>query len=252
MAARRSRLRSRDAAEAGCHGARRIAGSSRTPSAGLDRGVCSSSAAKKRSGSTPFALFVALKERHGGRAWWDWPAERSAATMPAVPISWRANLAEPIELHKFRQFLFFGQWRQLRRVCPPARHPPHRRHADLRLQRLGRCLVAARTVSARRRPAADVRRRRAARLFFRDRPALGQSAVRLGASTARPAIAWWIEPAASTLAAGRSGAARSFSRLRGLLGRAGRQPDGRARLVGARPGRRAVQRARSGAGRRCR
>jgi 4-alpha-glucanotransferase len=60
----------------------------------------------------PFALFTALKERNGGAAWWEWPREhRSYEAMAAGKSS---ELAEPMELCKFRQFLFFRQWRELR------------------------------------------------------------------------------------------------------------------------------------------
>jgi 4-alpha-glucanotransferase len=60
-----------------------------------------------------YALFLALKEKNGGVAWWDWPAEQrlyGARKMAAMA----RELARSIELIKFRQFLFFEQWRALR------------------------------------------------------------------------------------------------------------------------------------------
>jgi 4-alpha-glucanotransferase len=61
----------------------------------------------------PFALFVALKDRHGGAAWWDWPQSHRWHD-PAKLETVERELAEPIALCKFRQFLFFRQWHRLR------------------------------------------------------------------------------------------------------------------------------------------
>jgi 4-alpha-glucanotransferase len=62
---------------------------------------------------TPFALFVALKERHGGKPWWEWPAEQQQYDLEELAHVER-ELAGQIDLHKFRQFLFFRQWQVLR------------------------------------------------------------------------------------------------------------------------------------------
>jgi 4-alpha-glucanotransferase len=59
-----------------------------------------------------FALFVALKERHGGGAWWDWPADDQKNELAAATKL--AELEPAIELCKFRQYCFFRQWQQLR------------------------------------------------------------------------------------------------------------------------------------------
>jgi 4-alpha-glucanotransferase len=59
-----------------------------------------------------FALFMALKDRNGGRAWWEWPAEEQR--YESVAAKKTGDLEEAIELCKFRQFLFFRQWRQVR------------------------------------------------------------------------------------------------------------------------------------------
>lgn len=60
-----------------------------------------------------YALFMALKEAHGGGHWDQWPADlrhrRSAALDRA-----RAALAGEVEGAAFRQFLFFDQWARLR------------------------------------------------------------------------------------------------------------------------------------------
>jgi 4-alpha-glucanotransferase len=60
-----------------------------------------------------FATYIALKERHGGVSWLDWPAEHRQRD-PAGIAKAAHDLGSQIELHKFRQFLFFHQWRQLR------------------------------------------------------------------------------------------------------------------------------------------
>jgi 4-alpha-glucanotransferase len=60
----------------------------------------------------PFALFVTLKERHGGMPWWEWPTRDRRYEAAAEKRA--RELAEPMELCKFRQFVFFRQWQQLR------------------------------------------------------------------------------------------------------------------------------------------
>lgn len=61
----------------------------------------------------PFAQFLALKERHGGVAWWDWPAAHREFGSTQVTQAGR-ELEPAMELHKFRQFVFFRQWGELR------------------------------------------------------------------------------------------------------------------------------------------
>ena len=60
-----------------------------------------------------FALFMALKEAHGGVSWHDWP-EALVLRKPDALQQARQELAEPMQLHRFRQFLFYGQWRALK------------------------------------------------------------------------------------------------------------------------------------------
>ncbi len=60
-----------------------------------------------------FALFVALKEQHGGVAWNKWePGARDRD--PGALAEWRERLAAPVAAQKFLQFAFFEQWRELR------------------------------------------------------------------------------------------------------------------------------------------
>lgn len=60
-----------------------------------------------------FSLFVALKEAYGGGSWFDWP-EEFVFRRPAALERARRELAEAIELHRFRQFLFYHQWGALK------------------------------------------------------------------------------------------------------------------------------------------
>lgn len=60
-----------------------------------------------------YAYFRALKDHFAGAAWWEWPARlrdhRLAARSPL-----RARLAAAIQACQFGQYLFFGQWAQVR------------------------------------------------------------------------------------------------------------------------------------------
>lgn len=60
-----------------------------------------------------YALFIALKEKHGGVAWWEWPHEDRIFDQAKAERLGRLLTAE-IELGKFRQYLFFRQWNRLR------------------------------------------------------------------------------------------------------------------------------------------
>lgn len=61
-----------------------------------------------------FALFMALKDAHGGAAWTDWP-ESLRKREPAALTAAREQYSEAIRRQEFRQFLFFRQWNALRR-----------------------------------------------------------------------------------------------------------------------------------------
>lgn len=60
-----------------------------------------------------YALFVALRDAHGGRCWTTWPRDL-ARRRPDALRSARRELAEAIERQAFAQFLFFRQLEQLR------------------------------------------------------------------------------------------------------------------------------------------
>jgi 4-alpha-glucanotransferase len=60
-----------------------------------------------------FALFMALKDAHGGAPWHTWePLLRDR--QPQALDEVRRQYAGPIDQHIFRQFLFFRQWERLR------------------------------------------------------------------------------------------------------------------------------------------
>jgi 4-alpha-glucanotransferase len=63
-----------------------------------------------------YALFMALKDAHGGAAWTTW--ERGAAFRePAALARWREQLAPTIERYRIEQYLFFSQFNALRAAC---------------------------------------------------------------------------------------------------------------------------------------
>ena len=56
-----------------------------------------------------FALFMALKDAHGGAVWNTWE-EDIARREPEALRRWRGRLAEAVFSHQCLQFLFFRQW----------------------------------------------------------------------------------------------------------------------------------------------
>ncbi len=72
--------------------------------------------AKQAGWLEDFALFMALKEAHGGAPWTAW--ETGAARRdPDALATWSARLAEDVEHVRREQFLFFSQFGALRRAC---------------------------------------------------------------------------------------------------------------------------------------
>ena len=60
-----------------------------------------------------WALFSALKERHGGREWQRWDPELRARRREALEKA-AVELEEEIAYHRYLQFLFFRQWDRVR------------------------------------------------------------------------------------------------------------------------------------------
>jgi 4-alpha-glucanotransferase len=63
-----------------------------------------------------FSLFMALKAAHGGSAWPRWEAG-AARREPGAVARWRKEAAHAVASQKFRQYLFFRQWADLREYC---------------------------------------------------------------------------------------------------------------------------------------
>jgi 4-alpha-glucanotransferase len=83
------------------------------PRRALPYGDIASFRAENAAWLTSFSLFSALKDRFDGRPWWEWPAEvRSFGA--AAKSALRREVATRAEGYEFIQYLFFGQWRQVR------------------------------------------------------------------------------------------------------------------------------------------
>lgn len=63
-----------------------------------------------------YALFMALKDAHGGVAWNEWEPSLIRRTPSAITRA-REQFREQVEAHMFYQFLFFRQWFALKSYC---------------------------------------------------------------------------------------------------------------------------------------
>ncbi len=63
-----------------------------------------------------YALFMALKQAHGGAAWTSWDSG-AAQRLPAALDAWRVRLADDIEHVRREQYLFFTQFAALKAAC---------------------------------------------------------------------------------------------------------------------------------------
>jgi 4-alpha-glucanotransferase len=63
-----------------------------------------------------WALYAALKEQHGGKAWTEWPQGLAARERDAVADA-RFELAHEIRFNEYIQWLFFGQWAAVREAA---------------------------------------------------------------------------------------------------------------------------------------
>jgi len=63
-----------------------------------------------------FALFMALKEAHDLRPWYEWEPE-VVTRQPEALARWRGYLADAIENQKYRQWQFFEQWLSVKRYA---------------------------------------------------------------------------------------------------------------------------------------
>lgn len=69
--------------------------------------------AEQRDWLEPFALFQALKDHHHPKPWWEWP-EAVRFFKKARGAKLPNSITERAEAHAFFQYLFFGQWREVR------------------------------------------------------------------------------------------------------------------------------------------
>ncbi|WP_019508641.1 4-alpha-glucanotransferase [Pleurocapsa sp. PCC 7319] len=63
-----------------------------------------------------YALFMSLKKAHNGSSWHQWKPE-IAYRQPQAMAKWATELADEIFFHKFMQFQFFCQWRDLKQYA---------------------------------------------------------------------------------------------------------------------------------------
>ena len=85
----------------------------RDPKRTLPYGDFNAFRAKHAAWLESYSLFSALKDHFKGQPWWEWPeAVRSFPLAAKSPL--RRELAERAEAYEFIQYLFFGQWTQLR------------------------------------------------------------------------------------------------------------------------------------------
>ncbi len=62
-----------------------------------------------------YALFMALKDRFDSRPWWLWPEEvRFFARAKSSPLAAEADVVMRAEAYAFAQYLFYGQWAEVR------------------------------------------------------------------------------------------------------------------------------------------
>ena len=166
-----------------------------------------------------FALFMAVKDAHGQTAWTTWEPD-IAQRDPSAVAQWSARCAREIRLHKLTQFLFFEQWQRVHDAC---RARSIQIMGDLPIfvaHDSADVWARPRVVPPRRRRPADRARRRAAGLFQRDRPVVGESPLPVGCARA-DRIRLVDRSVSRPAGAGRSRPHRSLPGIRGVVGSAG-------------------------------
>ncbi|MCC0176804.1 4-alpha-glucanotransferase [Waterburya agarophytonicola K14] len=63
-----------------------------------------------------YALFMSLKQAHNGKSWHQWDAD-IAYRQPEAMAKWATELADEIFFHKFIQYQFFCQWKNLKQYA---------------------------------------------------------------------------------------------------------------------------------------
>jgi 4-alpha-glucanotransferase len=67
----------------------------------------------KRAWLEDYALFMALKDQHGGCVWTTWEKD-IASRQPQAISCWNEILVDQLERHKYMQYQFYKQWNALR------------------------------------------------------------------------------------------------------------------------------------------
>jgi 4-alpha-glucanotransferase len=67
---------------------------------------------KQKDWLNDFSIFMAIKDDQGGRSWDSWPEGLRNRSIPELSKFSSAN-HRSIDKHKFRQFLFYDQWRRV-------------------------------------------------------------------------------------------------------------------------------------------
>lgn len=88
----------------------------RSGASGERRDELAAFAHRQRAWLDDYALFMALREHHGGAVWTHW--ERDVAfRAPAALQGWRRKLEQQVQFHMFLQYQFFRQWQALKAEC---------------------------------------------------------------------------------------------------------------------------------------
>jgi 4-alpha-glucanotransferase len=88
----------------------------KTKASAEDRNEFEAFCQKNASWLEDYALFMAVKEAHGGAVWNHWePA--IAARQPAAISQWSEKLGDEIQSRKYWQHQFFKQWSALKQYC---------------------------------------------------------------------------------------------------------------------------------------
>lgn len=61
-----------------------------------------------------YALYLAAKDRFGGKCWLDWPDEALRNHAPEAVEAWREELSQDVSFHLYVQYLFDAQWTALK------------------------------------------------------------------------------------------------------------------------------------------
>ena len=61
-----------------------------------------------------YVLYMCLKDRFGGKPWYEWPEELKQRKPEAISAAWEEIGHSEIQFYCFTQYLFFKQWNKLR------------------------------------------------------------------------------------------------------------------------------------------